>query len=94
MNPIKYLKNLGAKVSVWEPMVGAEQIRKQFGVNTLTFDKARDIDAVILINAHDAFKTITLKALARKMKTKVLVDVKNFFNRSEARKLGFRYVSL
>ncbi len=91
---IKYLKNLGAKVSVWEPMVGAEQIRKQFGVNTLTFDKARDIDAVILINAHDAFKTITLKALARKMKTKVLVDVKNFFNRSEARKLGFRYVSL
>ena len=91
---IKYLKNLGAKVSVWEPMVGAEQIRKQFGVNTLTFDKARDIDAVILINAHDAFKAITLKALARKMKTKVLVDVKNFFNRSEARKLGFRYVSL
>ncbi len=91
---IKYLKNLGAKVSVWEPMVDAQQIRKQFGVNTLTFDKARDMDAVILINAHDAFKFITLKDLARKMRTKVLIDAKNFFNRREARNLGFRYVSL
>jgi UDP-N-acetyl-D-glucosamine/UDP-N-acetyl-D-galactosamine dehydrogenase len=91
---IRYLKGLGAHIAVWEPMVSAAQIKKQFGVDTLTLDKAKDIDAVVLINAHDAFKSLSLKNLSRKMRTKVLIDVKNFFDRKEAKKLGFRYVSL
>lgn len=91
---VRYLKDLGAHIRVWEPMVSAAQIKKQFGVDTVTPDKARDIDAIVLINAHDAFKSLTLKTLARKMRTKVLIDVKNFFDRKEAKKLGFRYVSL
>ena len=48
----------------------------------------------MLINAHDAFKSITLRELRKKMRNKVLIDVKNFFDRNEAKKLGFRYVSL
>jgi hypothetical protein len=32
--------------------------------------------------------------LKKKLKTPVVVDVKNFFNRDEAKKLGLRYVSL
>lgn len=91
---IRYLKALGAHIAVWEPMVSAQQIKKQFGLNTVTFDKVRNIDAVVLINAHTAYKDITLRKLHKKMRNKVLIDVKNFFDRSEARKLGFRYVSL
>lgn len=91
---IRYLKALGAHIAVWEPMVNAQQIKKQFGLNTVTFDKVRNIDAVVLINAHTAYKTITLRKLRKKMRNKVLIDVKNFFDRNEARKLGFRYVSL
>ena len=53
---IKYLKDLGARITVWEPMVNAQQIKQQFGLNTVTFDKIRDIDAVVLINAHDAYQ--------------------------------------
>ena len=49
----------------------------------------------MLINAHDVFKSITLKQpAARRCGHKVLIDVKNFFDRKEAKKLGFRYVSL
>jgi UDP-N-acetyl-D-galactosamine dehydrogenase len=91
---IKYLKDLGARIMVWEPMVSAKQIEQQFGLNTVTFDKIRNIDAVVLINAHDAYRSITLSKLRRKMRNKVLIDVKNFFDRNEAKKLGFRYVSL
>ena len=91
---IKYLKELGATITVWEPMVNAQQIKQQFGLNTVTFDKIRNIDAVVLINAHDAYKSITLSKLRQKMRNKVLIDVKNFFDRNEAKKLGFRYVSL
>ena len=91
---IRYLKELGARITVWEPMVSARQIKQQFGMDTVTFDKARNLDAVVLINAHDAFKGITLRKLRTKMRTKVLIDVKDFFDRKEAKKLGFRYLSL
>ncbi len=92
---VKYLQSYGARVSAWEPLVSAKQIKKQFGLETLTPDKARNLDAVVLINAHDAFRnTVTLPALKRMMRTRVVVDVKNFFSRSQAKKLGFRYVSL
>ena len=91
---IKHLQGAGAHITVWEPMVSAAQIKKQFGADTVTFDKARNIDAVVLINAHDKFKNITLRKLKKKMRNKVLIDVKNFFDRKEAKKLGFRYVSL
>ncbi len=91
---VKHLRDYGCKVSAWEPLVSARQIKQQFGVNTLTFDQVKDVDAVVLVNAHDAFKSIALKKLRKKMRARVLVDVKNFFSRSEAKKLGFRYVSL
>ncbi len=91
---IKYLQGVGAKVTVCEPMVSAKQIRQQFGLTAIPFEKARRLDAVVLINAHDAFKSITLKQLKSKMRTPVLVDVKNFFPRAEAKRRGFRYVSL
>jgi UDPglucose 6-dehydrogenase len=60
----------------------------------VTYDDARDLDAVVLINAHDAFRKLKLADLRKKMRTPVLVDVKNFFPRDEARQLGFRYASL
>jgi UDP-N-acetyl-D-glucosamine/UDP-N-acetyl-D-galactosamine dehydrogenase len=91
---IKYLKDLGARITVWEPMVNARQIKQQFGLNTVTFDKIRDIDAVVLINAHNEYQGISLRELRKKMRNKVLIDVKNFFDRNEATTLGFRYVSL
>ena len=91
---VRYLKQFGANVFAWEPMVSPAHIKKHFGLKTVTFRQARHVDAVVLINAHDAFKAITLRELKRKMRTPVLVDVKNFFPRAQARKLGFRYVSL
>ncbi|MFH0952919.1 MAG: nucleotide sugar dehydrogenase [Verrucomicrobiota bacterium] len=92
---VKCLQGFGAKISVWEPLVSPQQIKKQFGLNTLTPDKARNLDAVVLINAHDAFKgVVTLPWLKKRMRTRVVIDVKNFFPRTQAGKLGFRYVSL
>ena len=91
---VAYLQGFGARVSAWEPMGTPAQIEKYFGLKTVTIEEARDLDAVILINAHDAFKGISLASLKKKMRTPVLVDVKNFFPRDEARKLGFCYASL
>jgi UDP-N-acetyl-D-galactosamine dehydrogenase len=91
---VAYLKGFGCKVTCWEPMGTPEQMQKYFGLETTLPKQARDLDAIILINGHEAFRSLKLRALKKKLKTPVLVDVKNFFNRSEAGKLGFRYVSL
>ena len=91
---INYLKGYGVHVSVWEPMGTPEFIRKKFGLETLDYVKAKELDAVVLINAHDAFKSVKLPDLRRKMRTPIIVDVKNFFSRDEAAKAGFAYVSL
>ena len=88
------LQEHGVRVSAWEPLVDAGRIKKMFGLDTLTYEKARNLDAVIVINRHDAFRFIQLPALKAKMRTPVLVDVKNLFPRAQAQKLGFRYVSL
>ncbi|MFH0909784.1 MAG: nucleotide sugar dehydrogenase [bacterium] len=91
---VKYLQGFGAAVTAWEPMGSPAQIEKYFGLKTVTFDEVHDLDAVVLINGHNAFKSISLAALRQKMKTPVLVDAKNFFPRQEARDLGFSYASL
>ena len=91
---IENLKEHGTKVFVWEPLVSPKLIKKEFGLDTLTFAQAKNLDAVVLINAHNAFRSITLKKLRAKMRTPVLIDVKNFFPREEAQALGFRYRSL
>lgn len=91
---VRHLKTFNADITVWEPMISPAQIEKKFGLKTVTYDDAHDLDAVVLINAHDVFKSIDLAELKKKMRTPVLIDIKNFFNREEARALGFKYTSL
>jgi len=91
---IEYLEGFGVNIKVWEPLGTEEQIQEWFGLETLSYDDAVAIDAVVLINGHDAYKTIELDVLKTKMRTPVIVDVKNFFSRKEARAHGFRHITL
>ncbi len=91
---VNHLKSFGGNVTTWEPMGTPDQIRKYFDLETQLPDQVKDLDAVVLINAHNDFKTLKLDALRSKMRTPVLVDVKNFFPRDEAVRLGFRYIHL
>ena len=91
---VAHLQDLGVRISVWEPLVPAAEIKRRFGLETLTYAAAKNLDAVIIINRHDAFRCMSLAGLRKKMRTPVMVDLKNFFPRGEARRLGFRYLSL
>ena len=91
---VRYLQDFGADILVWEPLIQADVIRDRYGLETADFDSISDIDAVVLINGHDAFKTIHLDRLKTRMRTPVLIDIKQFFSRDEATALGFHYFSL
>lgn len=81
-------------VRVFEPLLTDEQLDSYFGLQGLTYTDARDLDAVVLVNGHDVFRSITLSDLREKMRTPVIFDVKNFFDRAEAAALGYDYQSL
>lgn len=91
---VHYLRGFGCNVTTWEPLGQPEFLRRKFNIETVRPEEARDIDAIILINKHDVFKKLKLPALRRACRTPVLVDVKHFFPRRQAEKLGFRYVCL
>lgn len=93
-NVVDHLLTHNVSVSVWEPLMTQAEIDRHFGYEIMDFDAARDVDAVILINAHNEFKSITLDQLAGKMRHKVLVDVKCMFDRKEAVEKGFHYACL
>lgn len=91
---VAYLRGFGCDVTTWEPMGTPEEVEEHFALKTTLPKQAKDLDAVILINAHDAFRSLTLKALRKKCRTPVLVDAKSFYSKPEAQRLGFRYVCL
>lgn len=91
---IGYLKGFGAEIRVWEPLVDDEYIQSVFGLESTSYADISDIDAVVLINGHDEFRAIRLAELKTRMRTPIIMDVKNFFPRAEASAAGFEYISL
>ena len=90
----RYLQGFGCHVVAWEPMVDSETIRKKFGLESVSYDAIQEADAVVLVNGHNAYREIQLADLRQKVRTPVLVDIKNFFPREQAEQLGFIYKSL
>ncbi len=91
---ITHLQGYGIHVLGCDPLVPAATARQYFGVENVAFDQAPTVDAVVIANKHDAFKTVTLAQLKSKMSPPVLVDIKNLFRRADAHAAGFHYTSL
>lgn len=86
------LKDYGMEVIGCEPYVEDEVIKTEFEVPNIVFEEARDLDALILFNAHREFEKIRAEDLRKNFKGKpVIFDVKNFFNKEEMLRNGFAY---
>ncbi len=51
----------------------------------------RNSDAVVLMVAHDQYKALKLEQLKKWMRTKVLIDGRNIFDKEKAKAAGFIY---
>lgn len=91
---IKELQEYGVKILAYDPLVN--NIKDEFGVETVpNFEKAKNIDAVILAVGHKAFSEITLDKLQEKMNSHpILIDVRGFYKEKQAKKKGFYYRTL
>jgi UDP-N-acetyl-D-galactosamine dehydrogenase len=91
---ITYLQGFGVHVIGCEPLLGAETVRKYFGIENVAFDKVAACDCVLVANKHTAFRSLTLDQLKARMNPPVLIDIKNLFDRKLAEAAGFYYKSL
>ncbi len=94
LDTITYLQDFGIRVLGCDPLLNADTVRKQFGIENVDFEKAPRVDAVLITNKHNVFRSITVDQLKEKMDPPVLVDIKNLFNRDTVRSAGFYVASL
>lgn len=81
---IRLLRELGAKVEVFDPYVLTESSRPDLS------EFLRNVDALILATDHTAFRTLPLRDLKR-AGIRAVVDGKNVWKRADVERLGLRY---
>lgn len=93
---VEALQKAGATVRVYDP-VALEKARSIFDDVDLCADPyecVRGADATVLVTDWPAIRRLDLKILARSMRTLILVDLRNGFNRERARQLGFTHIQI
>ena len=90
---VNALVERGAEVSAFDP-VAREQAEKMFDRIDFADDAyaaAKDADALVIVTEWDEFRALDLDALAGAMRGKVLVDLRNVYDREEAERAGLTY---
>ena len=59
--------------------------------NNSVEDIVKDTDCLVLMVAHDQYKKINLPRIYQIMRNKIIIDGRNFFNKTSAVKTGFLY---
>jgi UDPglucose 6-dehydrogenase len=90
---INALVERGAQVSAFDP-VAREQAEKVFtGVEFASdaYEAAADADALVIVTEWDEFRALDLDKVAELLRGKVLVDLRNVYDRTEAEEAGLHY---
>ncbi|MEA4856895.1 nucleotide sugar dehydrogenase [Solidesulfovibrio sp.] len=91
---VRELCEFRIRVLVHDPMADPEEAREEYNLTLAPREELRELDALIVAVAHDAFKALTLAELAtwfRPSAEPILVDVKGLYHRQAAEAAGFRY---
>lgn len=88
----------GARVRVHDP-VAMENTRREHPHLALSYCEtpeqvAEEADALVLVTEWAVYRELPWESIARRMRRAVLVDGRNFLDRSQMAGLGFRYVGI
>ncbi|RKX57819.1 MAG: UDP-glucose 6-dehydrogenase [Thermodesulfobacteriota bacterium] len=94
------LIELGAKVKVFDP-VAIEEFKKAIKhlnlpieYSTTAYECAENADALVIITEWNEFRFLDLQQIKKLMKTPALVDMRNIYEPSILKKLGFKYTGI
>ena len=94
---IENLNRLGAKVKAYDPIVSSSGLRDGLTGVLVETDPERladGCDALVLVTDWKQFLSLDYSKMVKQMHTPVLIDGRNFLNREEMEKAGFRYVGI
>lgn len=81
------LSEFGVVPLVHDPMVNAEEAKKEYGVSLVGWDALSDLDGLVLAVAHQCFRSKTASDLERMLRPGgVLIDVKAIIDPAEISK--------
>ena len=90
---VKALVEQGAEVSAFDPVARhqAEQVLSGISFADDAYAAAEDADAFVIVTEWDEFRALDLDRMASVLRGKVLVDLRNVYDRSEAEEAGLTY---
>jgi len=94
---IENLNRLGAKVKAYDPIVSQSGLRHGLTgviVENDPLHLAEGCDALVLVTDWKEFLGLDYAAMAEKMHQSLLIDGRNFLDRSALESLGYRYVGI
>ncbi|NJK36025.1 MAG: UDP-glucose/GDP-mannose dehydrogenase family protein [Oscillatoriales cyanobacterium SM2_2_1] len=94
---IDQLSRLGARVKAYDPIVSQSGMRDGFSNVLVETDPERladGCDALVLITDWKQFSTLDYGEMARLMNHPILIDARNFLDRSTLEAAGFKYVGI
>ena len=90
---VNKLVQRGAEVSAYDP-VARDQAEKIFdGIEFASdpYEAAANADALVIVTEWDEFRALDLGKLAETLRGKVLVDLRNVYDRDDAKRAGLAY---
>jgi UDPglucose 6-dehydrogenase len=90
---INSLLERGAEVSAFDP-VAREQAERIFpGIQFATdaYEAADGADGLVIVTEWDEFRALDLEKIAESLRGKVLIDLRNVYDRDEAEDVGLEY---
>ncbi len=97
LNLIEQLNRLGAKVKAYDPIVSQTGIGQGLSGVLVETDPERladGCDALVLVTDWQQFLSLNYEKMAQLMNHPVMIDGRNFLNREQLQKAGFRYVGI
>src|SRR5215212_2513086 len=93
---VQGLVERGAEVIAYDP-VAREQAEQVLGRISFADDAhaaAAGADAVVIVTEWDEFRALDLKQMARSMRGRTLIDLRNVYDRAEAEEAGLAYFGI
>jgi UDPglucose 6-dehydrogenase len=93
---LKGLVQKGAKVRAYDPvsMSNARRYLPEIEYAANPYEAAAEADALVVLTHWNEFKQVDLSRVARAMRKPILVDGRNLYDPSEARRHGFVYAGV
>jgi UDPglucose 6-dehydrogenase len=93
---VQGLLERGAKVAAFDPVAReqAEKILSGIEFAEDAYAAAAGADAIVIVTEWDEFRALDLERIAASLKGKVLIDLRNVYDRTEAEAAGLTYYGI